>query len=289
MKPLYHPVTESQIEAFLARPKHAVLLTGRTGSGKAMIAEAIARRLLDYPSPKDLGNHSFFRWLRPENNVIAIETIRDLQYFLRLKTLGKSKLRRAIVIEDAQAMTTEAQNALLKLLEEPPQDTVFILTAVSVSALLPTTASRAQQIPVRRPARQAVQEFFEAKGHGSEVVTRTLHLSDGLPGLTEELLAVDSEHPLAMRLELAKDLATADKYRRLLLVDKLSKDRAGLSALLDVLGRVLRAGLHSSLKRDNPAQSLKLLTMLRAVNKASRRLETNVHPKLWLTDLLLSL
>jgi DNA polymerase III delta prime subunit len=75
---------------------------------------------------------------------IGIERIKKLQQRLYLKPL--KSLQKACVINDAQLLTTEAQNAMLKFLEEPPDNTIIFLTASTKEALLPTILSRCQVI-----------------------------------------------------------------------------------------------------------------------------------------------
>lgn len=75
---------------------------------------------------------------------IGIEEIRMLQQQLLYKPLKGDK--KAIIIEDAQTLTTEAQNALLKVLEEPPSHTIFFLSTANVDVFLPTILSRCSLI-----------------------------------------------------------------------------------------------------------------------------------------------
>jgi DNA polymerase-3 subunit delta' len=86
------------------------------------------------------GNHPDLVVVEREGQFIRIDTIRDLQRRLRFRPLEGR--RRVIVIHEAETMRTEAANALLKILEEPPPDNLFILTAPDPTALLPTIASR---------------------------------------------------------------------------------------------------------------------------------------------------
>lgn len=79
---------------------------------------------------------------------IGIEDIKQLQKKIFLKPI-KSK-NKAIIIEDAELLTTEAQNALLKVLEEPPDSTIIILVSEIKEALLPTILSRCQIIEIAR-------------------------------------------------------------------------------------------------------------------------------------------
>ncbi len=70
-----------------------------------------------------------------------IDTVREIIHSLTIRT-GKKGQMRGVVIEDAHLMTPEAQNAFLKTLEEPPEDTIIILTAPREDLLLPTIVSR---------------------------------------------------------------------------------------------------------------------------------------------------
>jgi DNA polymerase-3 subunit delta' len=86
------------------------------------------------------GNHPDLLVVEREGQFIRIDRIRDLQRRLRFRPLEGR--RRVILIHEAETMRTEAANALLKILEEPPPDNLFILTAPDSTALLPTIASR---------------------------------------------------------------------------------------------------------------------------------------------------
>lgn len=71
---------------------------------------------------------------------IGIEEIKQFQQKLFLRPLRSEY--KAVIIYDAQTLTTEAQNAMLKILEEPPEQTLIILTAESTESMLPTILSR---------------------------------------------------------------------------------------------------------------------------------------------------
>jgi DNA polymerase-3 subunit delta' len=94
--------------------------------------------------------------ITPENTVkqntqsIGIEDIKHMQKKIFLKPL-KSKTK-AVVIDDAQLLTIEAQNALLKILEEPPEHTLLILSSQTKETLLPTILSRCQLIVLEEEA-----------------------------------------------------------------------------------------------------------------------------------------
>src|SRR5947209_282810 len=125
---LLHAKTAEATERFLTQPAHALLIQGQFGAGKVTLARHIAARVLGV-SDQELSNYPYIKIVSPVHKSISIEAVRGLHEFMRLKTTGRAEIRRVVIVEDAHNLTTEAQNAFLKLLEEPPSDTVIILTA----------------------------------------------------------------------------------------------------------------------------------------------------------------
>ena len=159
---LYNPQTKRHVAQFIETPSHALLLVGPTGSGKTHLATAIACSVLGQTFA-GIASYPYFTIISPEEKggAISIEVIRGLQHDVRLKTLGDNPLRRVFIVEHADKLTVEAQNALLKLLEEPPADTVLILTAASKRLLLPTITSRLQTVNIHAPSEEDIRAYFQ--------------------------------------------------------------------------------------------------------------------------------
>jgi hypothetical protein len=138
---------DEAIQQFVQDPVHAVLLTG---DGVSETARQLAKQLLHVTR---LENQAYYRELGPdsEKHAIAVKQIRELIGFFTLKVPGGSAVNRVAVLHSAHAMTTQAQNALLKILEEPPEASVLILASSEPQKLLPTVRSRLQiiRLPVR--------------------------------------------------------------------------------------------------------------------------------------------
>ncbi|MDR1849379.1 MAG: DNA polymerase III subunit delta' [Zoogloeaceae bacterium] len=114
---------------------------------------------------------------------IGIEDVRALDAFLSVGT-HRQKMR-VILVHPAEAMNRHAANALLKALEEPPSDTLFLLVSNEPMRLLPTLRSRCQQLALSTPD-AALAEKFLLEHHLSDAVT-WLALAGGAPMLALRL------------------------------------------------------------------------------------------------------
>jgi len=176
---------------------HALLLTGPEGIGKGHFALAAAARLLcESPVNSDAcgkcpschwfvsDNHPDFRHIIPAADVepdesasdgerkkgsrqILIDQIRELEDFVFIG--GHRNGARVVVVEPAEAMNHSAQNALLKILEEPPSSVYFILVSSHWRRLLPTIRSRCRTMALPRPSIEAAQAWLRSEKAKSAV------------------------------------------------------------------------------------------------------------------------
>jgi DNA polymerase III subunit delta' len=104
-------------------------------------------------------NHPDIHIVKPSGEILKVDQIRELCRKLSLKPY-EARIRIA-VIADAHRLNAEAGNTLLKTLEEPPDHTVFILTASQTSDLLPTITSRCQHIRFNPISRNSLETYIE--------------------------------------------------------------------------------------------------------------------------------
>src|SRR3984893_6908886 len=165
------------------RLAHAFCLIGEEGIGKTAVARALSEELLlGDGQPSRLEIHPDF-WSDDRPEAISIDEIRfhpergapthdqSLQQFLSLKPFV-APLRVAL-LANAERMTEAAQNCLLKTLEEPPPNTVLVLTTAFPDHLLSTCLSRCQLIALSPVGRPALAEFIKAR-HNDEAETEAL-------------------------------------------------------------------------------------------------------------------
>lgn len=144
---------------------HALLFTGGAGVGKRTTAAIVAMALNcshpnKMPSSRSgetspcgtcrscrqilAGSHPDVQLIEPQGGSLKIDQIRRIIHTLAMKAFGNNQ--RVVIVAEAHTMTTEASNALLKVLEEPPKSTTLILTAHQRLDLLPTIVSRCRSI-----------------------------------------------------------------------------------------------------------------------------------------------
>ncbi len=283
-----HQQTSEQLERFIAQPSHALLLVGADGVGKGMLAKYLTAQILELNSVTAVESSHAVSLVAPDDKqTISIDVVRTLQRFLKLKTAGKKQIRRVVIVEHAQGMTTEAQNAFLKLLEEPPADTLLIMTASNTQSLLPTILSRVQTFSIMAPGKDQLLSFFA--DYPQAAVTQTYFLSGGLPGLMKALLDEDSEHSLVQAVTRAKALLQQDLLARLVTVEQISKQKADVQQLCVALHRIAHTALEQAAVKNDVRRIAQWQRIIKAVTEAQKMLAANANTKLTLTQLMLHL
>ncbi|HVX58760.1 MAG TPA: hypothetical protein VG964_03435 [Candidatus Saccharimonadales bacterium] len=278
--------TKKKLQAYAAKPSQALLITGPAGAGKRTLAATVAANLLRV-DPAKLDDYAYFvRIGLPEGKQeIPVDSIRELRSTLRLQVPGNAPIRRVALIEDAQLMNQEAQNAFLKSLEEPAPGTVFILTADSSSGMLATIVSRTASVEVDPLSLNDSLKFFS--NHPESEVKAAWALSQGLPGLMNALLSSD-ENTLRESVSRAKDFLGKQPYERLLALEGL-KDKQETIDFLDALARVLKALYRSAAARDDKKSLRRVADSFSVVSSAVADLQSNVTLRLVTLNLVLSL
>ena len=135
------------------RPCGACLSCQRSETHEEVVIDGAGKR---GPLYRHVGDHPDLLWLErgPDDTRVRIGQVRALQHALHLRSHEGGA--RAAVVADAEWLNQEAQNALLRLLEEPPDRTTLVLVTASAAALLTTVRSRCQRVSFPSPPRPAL-------------------------------------------------------------------------------------------------------------------------------------
>src|SRR5919112_4069970 len=216
------------------RVAHAYLFSGPRGTGKTSTAKVLGMGLncARGPTPEPDGTCEGCRAIINNSSLDVlgmdaasnrgIDEVRDLRDKVNLAPVqGRTKV---YIIDEVHMLTTEAFNALLKMLEEPPEHVVFVLATTEKHKVLPTIISRCQSFDFRRPGvsllSEKLREISDAEGIEVEPAALTLISREGKGSFR------DAEGLLDQLASFADGPITATRVRELL-------GSAGLEALLE--------------------------------------------------------
>ena len=248
-------------------------------------------------------NHPDIHHLRPSGNLIRIAAIRDLIQRLAIKPHEQGK--RIVIIANAHLMNPEASNALLKILEEPPHNTLVILTARQTTDLLPTIVSRCQQIrfvPLERNV--LIDLMTQADGFSREDAGAAAALSGGS---YVRAVAMMRDGWILRRRWLAREISEINGRSttlRLALAEKLAADKTHLPDALEWLlswyrdlivfpyqpEKIINHDLYDQVRASaTAAKPQTLIDRMKAIQKALKGLQDNANPRLTMESLMLQL
>lgn len=274
---LIHPKTQQQVENFVNSPLHALALSGEAGSGRGSLAQHVISAILEIDLGKLDGN-AYFKKLDGSDKV-GIDEVRKLQTFLSLKVPGELAFKRAVLLENLDSLRHEAQNALLKTIEEPPVDTLIIVTYSLPDRVLPTLHSRMQNIKVMPISLDYAEKKLEGK-FNQKLIKQSYYMSNGLPAIMHSLLE-ESEHPLVKAVDKAREILGMSRFERLGYVDKMLKNKEiAPVALLDGLYRLMDASYKQSLDKKSTSELRSFAIRLKLIEQATRDLHANVQNKI---------
>lgn len=213
---------QSLRRALAVRFPQTILLTGPVGIGKLTLARILAAALLCPSANPPCGTCNICR--RVEQSIHPDVTLIDLQDAeIKVDTarairsdcavLPNESARRVFLIRHAQNMNVSAQNALLKILEEPPAYAFFILMTENAGAILPTILSRCTQFslaPLTAPELTALLRE-QYPGRTADEIQSAAAAAQGIAGNASELLSGEIGQAAALTAPFLRALAARDE------------------------------------------------------------------------------
>ncbi|TEB08485.1 DNA polymerase III subunit tau [Pelotomaculum schinkii] len=297
---------------------HAYLFAGPAGVGKKTTARAFARALLcSQPAAGDAcgvcrtcrqaanHNHPDLYTLQPSGASIKIEQVRGM--LRRIPYRSYQGGRKVFLINQAELMTADASNCLLKTLEEPPGGTVMILVSDQPQSLLPTILSRCQMCSFKSiPLPELTGGLVALHGLDPVKAGLTAAMAGGSMGKALAYAAGTFQAEQSLAIRLAHDLDGAAPHEALVMAGQIAEQKEKVSAILEILKCWYRdllvfkltgeTGLLYHLdhidimeKEAGSFETGRLLEILEEIETTRKKIEANANTRLALDILFLHL
>jgi len=275
---------------------HAFLFSGEEQLGKRTLAFEFANYILKEDITKK--QHPDFIFVEPEKKEIQIPQIRECIWRISLKP--SVSFYKIAIIDQAHCLNQQAQNCLLKTLEEPKGNSLIFLISEQPERLLPTILSRCQKLKFYPVPQEKIRKYLKTQNISDSQTQEILDISGGRPGLAIDLAT--SVNRLKKQKALISDFVKAinsDLVVRFQYAESLTKEPQNLKETLDVLLRYFRQILISDVaKISQPKYSIenkldstpaaKLKNIAKLIQQTNFLISsTNVNPRLALEILML--
>ena len=291
---------------------HAILIEGAPGTGKRTLADIISRAAVctaDHEKPCETcpdclkalhGNHpDIFTADGNNSGELSVDAIRRIRTDAYIKPNEAAK--KAYILNGCDKMLTQAQNAFLKILEEPPANVIFIMTVTSANMLLPTVRSRARLYSLypADPGAAAAYVSRMLPDMPYEAVAECAVQCVGNIGKTIETLQSGGEESAKLAEDIIRAAFKSSEYDLLVLTSKLCRDRffavRTLDNLVELSSQCVKASVGAAVSSELASDISKriskrrLLLLTDNISRARKIISTNVNLNFfgtWLSSVL---
>lgn len=216
---------------------HAHLIIGHNGIGKSILARIFALKILN--KDKDIDYVDIINY-RPSKASMGVDEVREIIEEVSKRPYEGDK--KVIIIHEGSKLTVQAQNALLKTIEEPPEGVYIILLAESLETLLDTIKSRCQVYKLTPLNNKQMEMYINTLGRYSEEEIRaSLAYGEGIPGKAERLLNDSNLSELReVIMSLLKDINYAKEDLVLIYENKLENYKTEKDEVLNLMASFIR-------------------------------------------------
>ena len=268
---------------------HSYLFLGVEGIGKQLIAKEFAKSILCTQKENNTycnkcssciqfnsSNHADFKIIEPEGSSIKIEQIRQMQEKVQEKPIiSKNKI---YIINNADLLTIEAQNCLLKTLEEPPIHTIIMLIGSNENAFLSTIKSRCMIIHFQKINDEEIKEFLKNEYEITNISSNMIKTFQG--SIKRAIEQKDNKEQYEKIEKIIKSLKTKDTVQILKNSRILYQYKESIFQMLDDMNVIL---INLAKEESNYANCIFL------VEETKKRLKQNANLDMCIDNLLLQM
>lgn len=255
--------TKRLLDAYCERPFTSLILLGRKSQGAEQCIAYVKERLLSGDN-----RNNVIRILPEEGKSLTVDQIRELKNSLTTKSLSSNQnITRIAYVADFHTASFEAQNALLKLLEEPAESTAIVLHSNDRNSILPTILSRCHVVPMLPLSNKQIAEMIGEQGINEQDLKRIQLISNGDYDTVVQL--AETKNFNSQSLDLAKKFLSMPPFERLQM-QKEFETASSLKELLEQLLLLANAGLHHA-KSDQLNRWKRILLELREIERLQKK------------------
>ena len=234
---------------------HSYIFSGKDSIGKILFAKEFAKAILCLENEKpcnacksciqfDSSNNPDFRIVEPDGNTIKIDQIREITKNVYEKPIVSNK--KVYIINDAELMTKEAQNSLLKTLEEPPSYVTIILITSNDNLFLPTIKSRCTKISFNKLEDEELKNVLQTKCDISNVSELVLKIADG--SVKKALNIIDKEDKYKNINDIYENLEKISMIDIINSKENIFKDKDDTDEILDYINLIFFDKIRENIK-----------------------------------------
>jgi len=249
------------------------------------------------------GKHADIIGIQPSGSFIKIAQIRELVHTLTMKPY-EARMR-MVIIAEAQALNEAASNALLKVLEEPPERTMLVLIATNKSGLLPTIVSRCQQVAFNPISKKNIAHLLREEHKLAEDAAGIIAaLANGSYSRAQAMVRSNWLRRRKWLLDEIEALSLQKMGRLFALAEKLSGEKQTFTDTLEIIkvwfrdliiaqydpGKIINHDVAGRIKiAAKKSTAPTLLSKVNAVQQVQNRLKANTNLRLAMESLLIQL
>ena len=265
---------------------HSYIFWGIEGIGKKLIAKEFAKNILCLEHQEkcrckscveiDSNNNPDFQIIEPNEGKVKIEQIREMQRKVAEKPIISNK--KVYLIDGSDTMTTEAQNCLLKTLEEPPEYITIILICTNEDNLLSTIKSRCTRMHFDSIDKEGIKKYIKQNYPDQEISENIINLSQGSIG---KVIKLNENKNIYENIEkILLSMQNKDLIEIVQMSEEIYKTKEEINSILDYMNVIL-------LKLSK--QNIKYIRCIEIVEQTKKRLKANSNYDMCIDNLLFNM